>query len=259
MIVSAWNIRIGLDELPSFDFLDVDSNFVDSIRHDGVIVPILVKKLPAGGYRVLAGRRRIEASRKAGNETVPAILADDSYPDDAVIELIENTLRSKNRHSDWMAVKSIVERVIQATGRPPTPRDVSLLTSVPIAKVKSVFRLFNVRHELLAAFEQGKIASSVIYLLAGMNSRQQEEALAIYEETGKLRLTDVNEIRKAGVVKAGTLLEGLDDLFPEPTDAPCRRGRFSVEEIIACAIRGLDKSRADAAFNAALLIAEITE
>ena len=45
-----------------------------SIREQGVLSPILVRPLEAGGYEVLAGERRLRAAKIAGMETVPVIL-----------------------------------------------------------------------------------------------------------------------------------------------------------------------------------------
>lgn len=64
----------------------------DSIKEYGVFQPIIVKK-SIKGYDLVAGERRVKASRLAGKETIPAIVRD--FSDDMMreIALLENLQR----------------------------------------------------------------------------------------------------------------------------------------------------------------------
>ena len=46
----------------------------DSIREQGVFQPIIVRKSSIKGYELVAGERRLRASKLAGKETIPAII-----------------------------------------------------------------------------------------------------------------------------------------------------------------------------------------
>ena len=63
-----------------------------SIKNYGVFTPIIVKK-SIKGYDLIAGERRLRASKLAGMETIPAIVKD--YTDDQMreISLLENLQR----------------------------------------------------------------------------------------------------------------------------------------------------------------------
>jgi len=63
-----------------------------SIRAYGVLQPISVRKMPHG-YELVAGERRLRASRIAGLSLVPAILTDMGEMDSAVLAMIENLQR----------------------------------------------------------------------------------------------------------------------------------------------------------------------
>jgi len=71
----------GLDELAA------------SIKVYGVLQPISVREMRDGIYELVAGERRLRASRLAGLTSVPAILVDISELDSAVIAIIENLQR----------------------------------------------------------------------------------------------------------------------------------------------------------------------
>lgn len=49
---------------------------VESIRENGVIEPIIVHPIVNGKYEIIAGHRRVEASRKAGRNTIKAVILD---------------------------------------------------------------------------------------------------------------------------------------------------------------------------------------
>ena len=56
---------------------------VQSIRENGVITPILVRPIVSGGFEIVSGHNRVEACRRAGIETIPAIVR--SMDDDTAI------------------------------------------------------------------------------------------------------------------------------------------------------------------------------
>lgn len=64
-----------------------------SIKEKGILQPLTVRKIPAGGYSVIAGNRRMEAAKAAGLDTVPCIITEMSEKDQAAVILIENMQR----------------------------------------------------------------------------------------------------------------------------------------------------------------------
>lgn len=64
-----------------------------SIRAYGVLQPISVRLINGATYELIAGERRLRASRIAGMETIPAILVETSDLDSAVLAMIENLQR----------------------------------------------------------------------------------------------------------------------------------------------------------------------
>jgi ParB family transcriptional regulator, chromosome partitioning protein len=66
----------------------------ESIRRQGVLQPLLVRKL-SDGYELIAGERRWRAARLAGLTAVPAVVRSDTGNDEQlVLGLIENLQRS---------------------------------------------------------------------------------------------------------------------------------------------------------------------
>ena len=51
-------------------------NLAQSIRSNGIIQPIVARKLDAGRYQIIAGERRWRAAQRAGLEKVPVVIKD---------------------------------------------------------------------------------------------------------------------------------------------------------------------------------------
>ena len=91
--------QIKLDEIRSNPYQprkvfndEAIKELAESIKNYGVFQPIIVKK-SIKGYDLIAGERRVRASKMAGMETIPAIIRD--FSDDMMreIALLENLQR----------------------------------------------------------------------------------------------------------------------------------------------------------------------
>lgn len=67
-------------------------DLAESIKEHGVFQPIIIKK-SIKGYEIIAGERRVRASKKAGKETIPAIIRNFSDEQMMEIALLENLQR----------------------------------------------------------------------------------------------------------------------------------------------------------------------
>ena len=64
-----------------------------SIKEQGVLQPLVVRKLASGRFEIVVGERRWRAAQIAGLESVPAIIRDLNNDETAKIALIENLQR----------------------------------------------------------------------------------------------------------------------------------------------------------------------
>ena len=68
---------------------------VESITAQGVLTPLVVRSLDNGEYEVISGHRRLHACKKAGIETVPALITDMDR-DAAAIALVDSNLHREH-------------------------------------------------------------------------------------------------------------------------------------------------------------------
>ena len=76
----------------SFDG-DALESLAQSIRENGILQPLLVRKDADGRYQLVAGERRLRAAVIAGLDEVPCILLDINERSSAVYALVENLQR----------------------------------------------------------------------------------------------------------------------------------------------------------------------
>jgi len=62
---------------------------VESVTQYGVLVPILARPRPKGGYEIVAGHRRVHASQRAGLTKIPAIIRE-LTDDEAVLIMVDS-------------------------------------------------------------------------------------------------------------------------------------------------------------------------
>ena len=94
--------HLAVDKLRPFDghpFKVVDDEEMDqltwSILTQGLLTPLVVRPLENGEYEVISGHRRLHACKKAGIETVPALITDMDR-DAAAIALVDSNLHREH-------------------------------------------------------------------------------------------------------------------------------------------------------------------
>ena len=66
-----------------------------SIRLQGVLQPVVVRRRAEGGFELIAGERRWRAARAAGIATLPALVKDVGDRDSLLLGLVENVAREQ--------------------------------------------------------------------------------------------------------------------------------------------------------------------
>lgn len=144
-----------------------------SIRSNGVIQPLLVRKQGAGRYQLVAGERRWRAAQRAGLQRVPAVVR--NIPDDKMLELalIENIQRQElNAIEEAHAYKRLIETlgltqemVAQRVGR-----DRSFITNY--------LRLLRLPEDVQRFVEEEKISMGHARALLGVDDPDVQRRLA---------------------------------------------------------------------------------
>ena len=84
--VSPYQPRVKFDE-------DNLKSLIESIREQGVIQPILVRKSSKDKFELIAGERRLRAVKILGKKQIPAVIKSITDESAAIFSLLENVQR----------------------------------------------------------------------------------------------------------------------------------------------------------------------
>lgn len=84
-------------------------SLAESIQQNGVLQPVLVRKLGEKQYELISGERRLRASRLAGKTAIPAVILEASSRQSAVYAILENIQRKDlNLFEEAAALQSLI-------------------------------------------------------------------------------------------------------------------------------------------------------
>ena len=143
----------------------------DSIKNHGVISPILVREMGLNKYEVIAGERRLRASKKAGLTTIPCLIDQKKDQDALESALIENLQRE-----DLNAVEEArgYDRLKREFGL--TQDEVASSTGKARSTIANSLRLLNLSPKVLDMLSTGQIEKGHAKLLVAMSTEDAERA-----------------------------------------------------------------------------------
>ena len=143
----------------------------DSIKKHGVLSPILVRELGLNKYEVIAGERRLRASKKAGLKTIPCLVDQKKDQDALESALIENLQRE-----DLNAVEEArgYDRLKREFGL--TQDEVATSTGKARSTIANSIRLLSLPAKVLDLLSSGQIEKGHAKLLASLDPKEAEAA-----------------------------------------------------------------------------------
>ena len=144
----------------------------NSIKNHGVISPILVREMGLNQYEVIAGERRLRASKKAGLTTIPCLIDQKKDQDALESALIENLQRE-----DLNAVEEArgYDRLKREFGL--TQDEVASSTGKARSTIANSIRLLNLSPKVLDMLSTGQIEKGHAKLMVAMSTEDAERAV----------------------------------------------------------------------------------
>lgn len=227
--------RLALSELHPFKdhpfrVLDDDRMMetVESVKEYGVLVPIIARPMPDGGYEIVSGHRRKRACELAGLNEIPAIVRD-LDDDEAVIIMVdsnlqrENILPSERAKAYQMKLEAIKH---QGERRDLTSDQVGQKLRVAVervaenageskSQVQRFIRLNNLEPPLIDKVDAGKLAFTPAVELSYLKPEEQQWLDTALENTQQTpSLSQAQRMKRES--KQGTLSEqGIMEIMTE--------------------------------------------
>lgn len=154
------------------------SELADSIKQNGILQPILVRK-HGTSYEIVAGERRYQAAKLAGLDEVPVVIREISDEDVFKLALIENLQRSNlTPLEEARGYRQLLDE------KDLTQEELSKILSKSRSAITNTLRLMDLPTEVQDLLEAGRITAG-----------HARAILAVPTEEGRIRLAEkvVNE------------------------------------------------------------------
>ncbi len=167
----------------------------DSIRSQGVLQPLLVRRLEMG-YELVAGERRLRAAKMAGLETVPVVVKDVSNAEMVEMAIVENIQRE---NLNPMEEAEAYHQLITEFGL--TQEQASARVGKSRSAVANFLRLRQLPAPIKESITQGRLSMGHARALLGADTPAQQSAAwrAIIQKSLSVRQTEdlVKRLRNA--------------------------------------------------------------
>ena len=199
---------------------------VESVKEYGVLVPIIARPMPDGGYEIVSGHRRKRACELAGMNEIPAIVRD-LDDDEAVIIMVDSNLqrenilpseRAKAYQMKMEAIKRQGERVdltSRQVGEKLSVTKVAKDAGESERQIHRILRLNNLEPPLIDKVDAGKLAFTPAVELSYLKPEEQQWLDTALENTQQTpSLSQAQRMKRES--KQGTLSEqGIMEIMTE--------------------------------------------
>ena len=166
-----------------------------SIREVGVLQPVLIRRKSSDTFELIAGERRWRAAKRAGKETIPAIVRDVEDLTSLEHALVENLHRQDlGPLEEAAAYQQLIddfqlsqEAVAKRVGK-----------SRPA--IANALRLLQLPSSVQGFLMDGRLTAGHVRALLGLSSRQEQDQLANRAIEENLTVREVERIVREGSV-----------------------------------------------------------
>ena len=165
----------------------------DSIRTSGVVQPVVLRPAANGRFQIVAGERRWLASKRAGRNSIPAVVRQISNEQAMEITIIENLQRE-----DLNPVEQAhaFERLSREFGL--TQEQIAARTGKDRASIANFIRVLKLPEAVQSALESGALSfghGKVLLGLAGFPEHLERAAREIIDKQLSVRQTEELVVR----------------------------------------------------------------
>ena len=193
------------------------AELAQSIRQQGVITPITVRHMPDGSYQLIAGERRLKASRLAGLKEVPAYIR--TATDNQMMEmaLVENIQRADLGAMEVaLAYRALIEECRL------THEELSEKVGKDRSTITNYLRLLNLPSETQLALSRDVISMAHARALAGVEDTERHLEILHTVIDRHLSVHQTEQLVKAGKSKPKSVVRRRGDLPEKHTAAQNR-------------------------------------
>jgi ParB family chromosome partitioning protein len=164
----------------------------ESIRENGIIQPLIVAELENGEYELVAGERRLRASKKIGLEQVPVVVKRATDREKMIMSIIENVQRS-----DLNCVEEALAYYQLMNEYKLTQEDVAKKLGKERSTVANYLRVLNLPRPVIDMLQKEILSFGHAKILAAVKEREDATRLANEAVAGQWSVRELEQAIKA--------------------------------------------------------------
>ena len=223
-----------VDDFPDHPFQvreDEDmAKLIESIRNNGVLNPIIVRRKEDERYEIISGHRRKYACKKLGMDLIPMIVRDISR-DEAVIAMVDSNLQREvilpsEKAKAYKMKMDAMKRQGKRTDLTSSPMETKLRTDEIVAQeagesrnqVQRYIRLNELTPELLEFVDDGKIGLRPAVELSYLQEEEMRDLVDFIDTEGTFpshaQAIRMKELSRDGKLDTDTINEIMGEEKP---------------------------------------------
>ena len=156
---------------PRQEFDDVKiQELADSIKKHGVLSPILVREVGLDRFEVIAGERRVRASKIAGLKTIPSLVNQKEDQEALEAALIENLQREDLNPVEEARGYDRLKREFELT-----QDEIAKATGKARSTIANSMRILSLSPKILDMISQGSLEKGHAKILSGLDTTKAEQ------------------------------------------------------------------------------------
>ena len=188
------------------------SQLVESIKHYGILNPLIIRPLPEGVYEIISGHRRKYAAEQLGYRKVPVVIRV-LKDEDAVISMVDSNLQRENISTSEkaFAIRMKYDAIKRKSGRRKKgqidyqtkgKKTVQIIGEESGDSPKQIQRYLKITElipELLQYLDEQRLSFNPAFELAFLKEEEQRLVLSAIEFTQAMpSLSQAQRIKKMG-------------------------------------------------------------
>lgn len=170
-------------------------DLADSIKKNGIIQPIIVRR-KGKGYELIAGERRLRASKIAGLKEVPAIVKDVDDEKMLQIAIVENIQREDlNAVDEANGYKTLIDKFKLKH------EQIGIMVGKSRSHISNMLRILELESSIKKYIAQGQLSLGHAKVLLSIKNRSERERLAKDIVKKGLSVRELEGIAKKGIKK----------------------------------------------------------
>lgn len=171
------------------------AELTDSLKQNGLLQPILVRRKGDGIYELISGERRWRATKDAGLETIQAVIRNCGDEESIVLALVENLQRAD---LNPMEMARAYHRMMNEFGL--TQDIIAQQVGCERSSIANVARLINLPLEIQQLIETNQLSMGHAKVILGLPGQSEQLRIAQLVVTGTLSVRETEKLVESSPV-----------------------------------------------------------